>query len=149
MGAPPISRGATMPSSLLIACAATSGFTIGFVPTLVDSVRAPLCRQTAAPEQRVNRILTLFYLCWLPAMPLSGWLLDHGLFDHARHKEILFFGLLSCVLGIAWLGMAQTSWSLLSSVLVLGVGYSMVATAGIGLMPVALGFTAGPSYVGA
>jgi predicted MFS family arabinose efflux permease len=149
MGTPPISLGATMPSSLLIASAATSGFTIGFVPTLVDSIRAPLGRQVAAPERRVNRILTLFYLCWVPAMPLSGWLLDHGLLDHARHKEILFFGLLSCVLGIAWLGMAHTSWSLLSSVLVLGVGYSMVATAGIALMPVALGFTAEPSNVGA
>src|SRR5260370_8797201 len=129
MGAPPISRGATMPSSLLIASAATSGFTIGFVPTLVDSIRTPLSRQVAAPERRVNRILALFYLCWLPAMPLSGWLLDHGLLDHPRPKGILFFGLLSCVLGIAWLGMAHTSGSLLTIVLVLAVLYSITPTA--------------------
>jgi MFS family permease len=129
---------------LLIASAATSGFAIGLVPTLVDTVRAPLCRQMQAPEQRVGRILSLFYLCWLPAMPVAGWLVDHG-----RDKEILFFGLLGCVLGIAWLGMAQTLWSLFTSVLVLGVGYAMLATAGIRLMPAALGFTPQISTVAA
>jgi MFS family permease len=133
-----------MPSTLLIASAATSGFAIGFVPTVVDSVRAPLCRQMQAPEQRVGRILALFYLCWLPAMPVAGWLIDQG-----RDKEILFFGLLGCVLGLAWLGMSRTAWSLLSSVVVLGVGYAMLATAGIRMMPVALGFTTHVSNVAA
>jgi MFS family permease len=133
-----------MPSSLLIAGAATSGFAIGFVPSVVDCVRAPLARQMQTPEPRAGRILTLFYLCWLPAMPLAGWLVDHG-----RDKEVLFFGLLGCVLGTAWLGMALTAWSLVSSVLVLGLGYAMLATAGIRLMPVALGFTPHVSNVAA
>src|SRR5579859_5883810 len=130
-----------MSTSLLIAGAATSGFAIGFVPTLVDSVRPSLYRQVKAPTQVVDRALTLFYVSWLPAMPLSGWLIDHWqLHEYGCNKEVLFFGLLACVLGIAWLGMAQTPWSLVSSVLVLGAGYSMLATAGIRLMPAALGF---------
>src|SRR5437016_556813 len=95
----------TMSSTLLIASAATSGFAIGFVPTVVDCVRAPLYRQIPAPEPRLDCILTLFYVCWLPAMPVSGWLLDHG-----HTKEVLFFGLIGCALGIAWVGLAKTAW---------------------------------------
>jgi MFS family permease len=133
-----------MSSPLVIAGAAVSGLAIGFVPALVDSLRAPLAKQLKGTERTVNGVLNLFYLAWLPAMPLSGWLLDHW-----RNKEVLFFGLLACVLGIAWLGMAQSLRSLASSAVLLGVGYSWVATGGIRLMADALRFTEHSSHIGA
>jgi MFS family permease len=134
----------TMSSPLTIVSAVASGFAIGLVPTLVDSVRAPVAQQLKASDRQIDRILALFYLAWLPAMPLSGWLLDHWL-----SKEILFFGLLGCVLGTAWLGLSQSRWSLATSVLILGVGYSWLATGGIRLMADALRFTEHSSPVGA
>src|SRR5947209_13466076 len=133
-----------MSSPLLIAGALVSGFAIGFVPALLDSVRAPLQRQYKGAEGRVDRILDLFYLAWLPAMPLSGWLLDQW-----RAKEILFFGLLACVLGVAWLGMARTLRSMAMSAVLLGAGYSWLAVAGIRLMAQALKFTEHASNIGA
>ena len=132
-----------MSSPLLIASAVASSVVIGFVPALVDSIRAPLHQQHKGSEPRVDRILALFYLAWLPAMPLSGWLIDRW----GNGKEILFLGLLGCVLGVAWLGLSQALRSLASSVLVLGAGYACVATAGIRLMPAILGFTAETSMV--
>jgi MFS family permease len=133
-----------MSSPLLVASAVTGGLVIGFIPALVDSVRAPLRQQMKGSAESVDRILALFYLCWLPAMPLAGWLLDH-----ARNKEILFFGLLGCGLGTTWLGLAGTPRSLVTSVIVLGAAYSTVAVAGIRLMSEALKFTTHPSRAGA
>jgi fucose permease len=134
----------TMSSPLLIASAVTSGFAVGFVPSLVDSMRGPLCQQLKGSEKGIDRTVMLFYVVWLPAMPLAGWLIDHW-----HNMEVLFLGLLACVLGIAWLGLAQSVGALVSSVLVLGAGYSAVATAGIRLMPAALGFTAHSSTIAA
>jgi fucose permease len=133
-----------MSSPLLIAAALASGFAVGFIPALVDSIRTALHHQFKGSESRVDRALALFYVTWLPAMPLSGWLLDHW-----RNKEVLFLGLLGCVLGIAWLGLSHSLRSLVSSVLLLGVGYSWVATAGIRLMADALRFTENSSHIGA
>jgi fucose permease len=133
-----------MSHPLLIASALASGFAIGFVPALVDSLRLPLHGQLKGSEKSVDRTLLLFYCTWLPAMPLAGWLIDHW-----HNMEVLFFGLLACVLGMAWLGLAASLRSLVSSVLVLGAGYSTVAVAGVRLMPGALGFTAHPSTVAA
>ncbi len=129
-----------MSNPMLIAGALTSGFAIGFIPVLVDALRKPLHEQFKGAETRADRCLALFYLAWLPAMPLSGWLLDHW-----RNKEVLFFGLLGCMLGIAWLGLTQSLRALAANVLVLGVGYAWLAVAGIRLMPDALGFTTTPS----
>jgi MFS family permease len=135
---------AAMPTPLLIAGAASSGLTIGFIPALVDCVAAPVCQQLKTSPGKVSRVLAIFYICWLPAMPLCGWLLDHW-----RTKEILFFGLLACALGITWLGLALSFRSLLSSVILLGIGYSAVATAGIRFMASALKLTDQSSEVAA
>jgi MFS family permease len=132
----------TMSSPFAIAGALTSGFAIGFIPVLCDSLRAPLHRQLKGSETRADRLLLLFYVAWLPAMPLAGWLIDHW-----RHKDVLFLGMLACVLGVAWLGLTQTLRSLAAAVVVLGVGYSAVATAGIRLMPEALAFRTHASKV--
>jgi fucose permease len=133
-----------MSHNLLIASAVASGFAIGFVPVLVDSMRLPLHGQLKGFEKAVDRILLLFYVTWLPAMPLAGMLIDDW-----RNMDVLFFGLLACVLGMAWLGLAQSLRSLASSVLVLGAGYSAVAVAGIALMPAALGFSPRASTIAA
>lgn len=133
-----------MSSPIAIAGALVSGFAIGFVPALADSARAPLHRQFKGAEGRVDRVLDLFYLAWLPAMPLSGLLLDHW-----RSKEILFFGLLACVLGVAWLGLSRTLRSLAASAVLLGVGYSWLAVAGVRLMANALKLTDEASNIGA
>ena len=129
-----------MSTPLLITGAATSSFAIGFVPALVDSLAGALRQQLKAQERWAAVIVAVFYITWLPMMPLSGWAVDRGYI-----KEVLFFGLLGCALGFAWLGLANSARSLLTSILVLGVGYSCLATAGIRLMPIALGFGARPS----
>src|SRR4051812_45166391 len=102
-----------MSSPLLIAGTVAAAFAIGFVPTLVDRIRVPLRQRLKGSETQIDRVLLLFYLAWLPAMPLGGWLIDHWKWN----KEVLFLGLLGCVLGIAWLGMAQSLRSLVSGVL--------------------------------
>jgi MFS family permease len=119
-----------MSSPVVIAAALVSGFAIGFLPVLVDALRATLHRQLKGSESAVDRVLPLFYFAWLPCMPLAGWLIDHW-----RHKDVLFLGMLACVLGVAWLGLTQRVRALAAAVLVLGAGYSAVATAGIRLMP--------------
>src|SRR5271170_5421970 len=103
----------TMSSWILVTGAAVSGLAIGFVPALVDRLRAPLQRELKSSA--VDRLLDLFYVAWLPAMPLAGWLLDYG-----RSKELLFFGMLGCVLGIAWLGLVRDRRGLAGSALLLG-----------------------------
>ena len=129
-----------MSTPLLITGAAASSVAVGFVPALVDSLGDALRQQLRGRERWVEWTLRIFYICWLPLMPLAGWAADHG-----RTKEVLFFGLLGCALGVAWLGLANSLRSLLTSVLVLSAGYSCLATAGVRLMPVAFGFGANPS----
>jgi fucose permease len=131
-----------MAHPLLIASAAAGGLAIGFVPAAVDCLKDALRQRLNLPGDRVGRLLSVFYRCWLPAMPLAGWLLDHW-----QEKDVLFLGLLGCVLGIAWLGLSQSPASLLASVAVLGAGYSAVACAAIRLMPEALALTPRSSTV--
>ena len=133
-----------MSSPLVIAGALVSGFAIGFVPALVDSARGPLQRQHNGADGWVDRVVDLFYLAWLPAMPLSGWLLDQW-----YTKGVLCLGLFGCVLGIVWLGTTRNLRSLAASAVLLGVGYSWLAVAGIRLMASALRFTENPSNIGA
>src|SRR6516162_6913638 len=89
-----------MSTPLLITGAATSSFAIGFVPALVDSLAGALRQQLKAQERWAAVIVAVFYITWLPMMPLSGWAVDRGYI-----KEVLFFGLLGCALGVAWLGL--------------------------------------------
>jgi cytochrome b561 len=85
-----------MSFSLLVAATLASGLLIGLIPTLVDGVQRPLQARLKLSERRVEWFARLFYLAWLPAMPLAGWLLDAG-----HNKETLFFGMVALILGIA------------------------------------------------
>lgn len=133
-----------MTSFVLVAATLCSALAVGLVPALIDSLRAPLRERLGLTEGRTERLLAVFYLCWLPGMPAFGWLLDHG-----AHKEPLFFGLLGLVLGIAWLALARSALNVLGAVTLLGVAYSCVTTATVYLMTASSGLNFHDSPVGA
>lgn len=124
-----------MSFSLLVAATLASGLLIGLLPTVVDGVRGPLQSRLKLPEGRVEWFVRLFYLTWLPTMPLAGWLLNSG-----HNKEILFFGLVALILGIAWLALVRSASSLMLNALILGLAYSCVTTAAISFMAPAVFF---------
>jgi MFS family permease len=119
-----------MSFSLLVVATLVSGFLIGLVPTLVDGVQKSLQSRLKLPDGRVEWYVRLFYLTWLPAMPLAGWMLDSW-----HNKEILFYGLLGLLLGIAWLALVRSTVSLMLNAMFLGLAYSCVTTATISFMP--------------
>ncbi len=121
-----------MTPSLLAVAALANGLLIGLIPTLVDSIKTPLKARLNVPDERMEWFGRFFYLAWLPAMPLAGWLLDA-----LPNREILFFSLIALILGVAWLALARTAAALLSGAVFLGVAYSAVTTATIHLMTVA------------
>lgn len=125
-----------MPSPWLVAATLACALLVGLIPTVADGVRAALKQRLGLPEARVERLLYAFYIAWLPGMPLGGWLLDH-----TANREVLFFGLLGLVVGLAGLGLAGSVRALLGNLVLLGLAYSAVATATVRLMPVGLGFT--------
>jgi MFS family permease len=119
-----------MTFSLLSVATLASGILIGLIPMLVDGAQRPLQARLKLPDGRVDWFVRLFYLTWLPAMPLAGWLLDSW-----HNKEILFYGLVALLLGVAWLALVQSTLSLMLNGLFLGLAYSCVTTAAISFMP--------------
>lgn len=119
-----------MTFSLLAAAVLASGFLIGLVPTIVDGIKKPLQTRLNLSEGRLDWFVRFFYLAWLPAMPLAGWLLD----SWNLSREILFFGLVGVILGFTWMALARSAASLLLSAVFLGLAYSCVATAAVRLM---------------
>jgi MFS family permease len=118
-----------MTFSLLAIATLLGGLLIGLVPALVDGVQTSLKARLNLPEGRGEWFVRLFYLAWLPGMPLAGWMLDTW-----HNKEILFFGLFALILGIMWLALLRTSVSLMVNAILLGLGYSCVTTAAVRLM---------------
>src|SRR5580765_5481531 len=118
-----------MTLTLLVAATLVSGLLVGLIPTLVDGFQKSLKDRLNLPEQRAEWFVRLFYLAWLPAMPLAGWLLDEF-----PTREILFGGLVALILGIAWLALIRTASPLLFNALYLGTAYSCVATTTVSLM---------------
>ncbi len=122
--------GTLMTLTLLVAATLLSGLIIGLIPAVVDGVKKPLQGQPNLPDGRPKWFIALFYLAWLPAMPLAGWMLDT-----LPTREILFGGLVALILGVAWLALVRSASSLLLNGLFLGLAYSCVTTAAISLMP--------------
>ncbi len=106
-----------------------AGVVIGLIPTLIDAVKTLVAARFKDTAIRTDWFVPLFYLTWLPAMPGAGLLLDN-----THSKEILFFGLVALVLGVAWLALINSLASLLVNAIFLGTAYSTVAVAGIRLM---------------
>jgi MFS family permease len=131
-----------MTVSLLAAAALVSGLLIGLVPTLVDGLKKSLQSRLQLPEQRSDWFVWLFYLAWLPAMPLAGWMLD----SWANHdRDVLFYSLVTLILALAWLAHVQSLLSACGNALFLGAAYSGVTTATVHLMT-SVFFLSGPDH---
>jgi MFS family permease len=119
-----------MTFSLLAAAVLASAFLIGLVPTVVDGIKKPLQDRLSLSEGRVAWFVRLFYVAWLPAMPLAGWMLDSWPFA----RQILFFGQIGVILGFTWIALAKSAASLQFGAAFLGLAYSCVTTATVHLM---------------
>src|SRR5581483_5180314 len=129
-----------MRTSLPVVGILLCGFVIGLVPTLIDGLRPLLARRLRLEDRRAEQLASIYYLLWLPAMPLVGWLADHW----ADSQQMLFYGLLGVVLGIASLALAQTVAGVLASLVLLGAGYSVTTTLAVLAMPLILNFGRSP-----
>jgi MFS family permease len=118
-----------MSSSLLIIATLVSGLLVGLIPTFVDGIQSSLQSRLKLADGRVKWYVGLFYLTWLPAMPLAGWMLDSW-----PNKEVLFYSLVALLLGIAWLALVRSGVSLMLNAMFLGLAYSCVTTAAINFM---------------
>lgn len=131
-----------MPAFPLIASAVVSSLAVGFIPALLDGLKKQLSQRLVLSEDRVEKLTLAFYLCWLPGMPLAGWMMDRW---PAAHKEVLFFGLVAATLFLAWLGVVQSQRGLMAIMAVLGLAYSCIAVACVQLMPLALSYRGSPT----
>lgn len=116
--------------SLLTAAVLVGGFLIGLIPTTVDGIKKPVQDRLNLSAPQSEWFLRLFYLAWLPAMPLAGWIMD----DWSISRELLFFGLVGLILGFTWMALARSAASLQSSAVFLGLAYSCVTTTAVRLM---------------
>jgi MFS family permease len=117
---------------LLVAATLTCGLLIGFIPTLVDGVQKPLKARLNLSDYHADWFVRIFYLAWLPTMPLAGWLVDL-----CPIREVLLFSLFALVLAVAWLALVRTTKPLMASSLCVGIAYSFVTVATVRLMTVA------------
>jgi MFS family permease len=101
------------------------------IPTVVDGIKKPLQARLTLSDSQREWFVRLFYLTWLPAMPLAGFLLDSS-WNLAR--IVLFFGLVGLVLGFAWLALTRSVPWLNLNAIVLGIAYSCFTTAAIWAM---------------
>lgn len=122
-----------MTFSLVAVAALANGLLIGLIPTLIDGLKPALQARLGVPEGRMDWHVRLFYLAWLPGMPLAGWLLDAA----GNRDVLLYAGLLPVILGIAWLGLVRSSASGYFNAVFMGLGYSVLTTGTVRLMTVA------------
>jgi fucose permease len=112
------------------------GFLIGLLPPLVDALTVPLAQRLALSTRRAGQLAAVFYLAWLPGMPLAGWLADRVM----GSQQLLFYGLLGVILGLAWLALVRRAWGCVGTFALLGFAYASVATAAVLAMARTLGF---------
>ncbi|MBI3822911.1 MAG: MFS transporter [Planctomycetes bacterium] len=121
-----------MTLSLLAAATLLGAVVVGLIPAAVNSVQKSIQTRHQLSEGHVAWFVRRFHIAWLPTMPLAGWMLDTW-----HNKPILFLGLVSLILGLAWLALIRTTRALAANGFFLGIGYSVVAVAVIRFMPVA------------
>ncbi len=116
--------------SLLTAAVLAGAFLIGLIPTIVDGMKKPLQDRLNLSGPQCDWFLRLFYLTWLPAMPLAGWMLDSCPYS----RQILFSSLVGVIIGFTWMALARSAASLQLSAAFLGLAYSCVTTTAVRLM---------------
>jgi MFS family permease len=122
-----------MTFSLVAAAALANGFLIGLIPTIIDGLKPALQIRLNLSERGIDWYIRLFYLAWLPGMPIAGWLLD----EFPNRDLLLYGGLPALILGFAWLALTRTTALAQLNAIFLGFGYSLLTTATIRLMPLA------------
>lgn len=119
--------------TLLIAASVTTALLIGFLSTLLGSLRPVLASRFGLEEDKAPHLGRWMHLAWIPLMPLTGLMVDvwgvHGL---------LFAGSLVLALGVAWLAVARTLKVLTWAVLPLAWGGAALTLTGLRIMPLAL-----------
>ena len=118
-----------MTLSLIVLVTLTGGLLIGLVPAVVDGVKKPIEARLKLPPAGADWFVRLFYVAWLPGMPIAGLMLDT--FDN---KLILFFGLIALLLGLTWLALDRSVASVLLNAIFLGLAYSCITTDVVRLM---------------
>lgn len=122
-----------MTFSLVAFAALANGLLIGLIPTLIDGIKPALQARLNLPAGRIDWHTRLFYLTWLPGMPFAGWLLD----QFSNRDILLYGGSLPLIVGVAWLALLRSSAAALVNAILLGLGYSLLTTATVRLMPAA------------
>lgn len=119
-----------MVSTPLIAATISVAVLIGYLSTLLESIRPALADRFGRPPEQFPNFTRWLHLSWVPLMPLVGWLIDrwgvHG---------ILFSGSLALSFGVAWLAVAQRPGGLVWGILALAWGGAALTLSGLRLMP--------------
>jgi MFS family permease len=122
-----------MPSPLLVATSISAAIAVGVVSVLYRGLQVSLHQQIAIADDRLDRLGKTLLFCWLPLMPLAGWLVDHW-----GVQEVLFAGSLGLGLAMAWLALCRSFVSVLWGVIGLAISGALLTTAGTVLMRDAL-----------
>jgi len=124
----------------VIAATISAAILIGFLTTLMDSIRPALAVRFDRPAAELPNFSRRLHLCWIPLMPITGWLIDswgvHGIF---------FSGSLVLSFGVAWLAVARRLQTLALGVYALAWGGAALTLTCIRLMLEAFPFGNGPS----
>jgi MFS family permease len=121
-----------MTLSLIVLVTLTGGLLIGLTPVVVDGVKKSIEARFKLPAGGADWFVRLFYLAWLPGMPIAGWMLDT-----LPNKYILFFGLIALILGVTWLALARSLASVMLNAVFLGLAYSCITTDVVRMMTLA------------
>jgi len=108
----------------------TGAFVFGMVLALVGSLKLALAKRLGIGEGRVGGLLSALHLAFIPMMPLAGMLIDR-----IDIRIVLILGCALTAAGFYTLTLRSTYNAALVSLLVVGMGASLVGTASVVLMP--------------
>src|SRR5262249_58354946 len=108
----------------------TGAFVFGVVLGLVGSLKLALAKRLGIGEGRVGGLLSALHLAFIPMMPLAGMLIDR-----IDIRIVLILGCALTAAGFYTLTLRSTYNAALVSLLVVGMGASLVGTASVVLMP--------------
>jgi fucose permease len=114
----------------MTAATIAGAFVFGMVLTLLGSIKLALAKEFGIDEARVGWLVSALNLALIPAMLLSGFLIDRW-----DARPVLILGSVLTAMGLYSLTLRKTfGWALLS-VLLIGLGGACVSTSSVVLMP--------------